>query len=64
MSKGKLAKFADMERFENVFQYPYSVVDDVPFKIENEIVQSHEYNDEYLKLVDKNGKLMYSIHRY
>ena len=24
MSKGKLAKFADMERFENVFQYPYS----------------------------------------
>lgn len=27
MSKGKLAKFADMERFENVFQYPYSVVD-------------------------------------
>ena len=31
MSKGKLAKFADMERFENVFQYPYSVVDDVPF---------------------------------
>jgi len=24
MSKGKLAKFADMERFENVFQYSYS----------------------------------------
>ena len=33
MSKGKLAKFADMERFENVFQYPYSVVDDVPFEM-------------------------------
>ena len=31
MSKGKLAKFADMERYENVFQYPYSVVDQVPF---------------------------------
>lgn len=26
MSKGKLEKFADMERFENVFQYPYSLL--------------------------------------
>ena len=25
MGKGKLAKFADMETYENVFQYPYSV---------------------------------------
>ena len=31
MSKGKLAKFADMETYDNVFQYPYSVVSDVPF---------------------------------
>ena len=31
MSKGKLAKFADMEKYENVFQYPYSVVEHVPF---------------------------------
>jgi len=31
MSKGKLAKFADMENYENVFQYPYPVVSDVPF---------------------------------
>ena len=31
MSKGKLAKFADMERYGNVFQYPYSVIDNVPF---------------------------------
>ena len=33
MSKGKLAKFADMERYENVFQYPYSVIDNVPFEM-------------------------------
>ena len=33
MSKGKLAKFADMETYENVFQYPYSVVSDVPFEM-------------------------------
>lgn len=32
MSKGKLAKFADMETYENVFQYPYSVVEHVPFE--------------------------------
>ena len=31
MGKGKLAKFADMERYENVFQYPFSVADNVPF---------------------------------
>ncbi len=31
MSKGKLAKFADMETYACVFQYPYSVVSDVPF---------------------------------
>lgn len=26
-----MAKFADMERYSNVFQYPYSVIDNVPF---------------------------------
>ena len=31
MSKGKLQKFADMARYPHVFEYPYSVVDDVPF---------------------------------
>ena len=33
MSKGKLAKFADMETYENVFQYPFSVVEHVPFEM-------------------------------
>lgn len=31
MGKGKLAKFADMAEYPHVFEYPYSVVDDVPF---------------------------------
>ena len=31
MSTGKLQKFADMARYPHVFEYPYSVVDDVPF---------------------------------
>lgn len=32
MSKGKLEKFADMAKYENVFQYPYSVMEHVPFE--------------------------------
>ena len=31
MSKGKLAKFADLETYENVFQYPYSAMEQVTF---------------------------------
>ena len=30
MGKGKLQKFADMARYPHVFEYPYSVADDVP----------------------------------
>ena len=33
MSKGKLAKFADMAAFPHVFEYPFSVVDHVPFEM-------------------------------
>jgi tRNA (guanine-N7-)-methyltransferase len=31
MGKNKLQKFADMATYTNVFQYPYSVADSVPF---------------------------------
>lgn len=43
MSKGKLAKFADMARYENVFQYPYSVVEQVPFEMKG------HWHDQYFK---------------
>ena len=43
MSKGKLAKFADMETYKNVFQYPYSVVSDVPFTMRG------NWHEEYFK---------------
>ena len=43
--QGKLAKFADMERFENVFQYPYSVVDDVPFDMKGKWREMYFHND-------------------
>ena len=31
MGRGKLEKFADMRTYSHVFEYPYSVVDNVPF---------------------------------
>ncbi|MDE6180654.1 MAG: tRNA (guanosine(46)-N7)-methyltransferase TrmB, partial [Phocaeicola sp.] len=31
MGKGKLEKFADMREYPHVFEYPYSVADNVPF---------------------------------
>lgn len=43
MGKGKLAKFADMETYENVFQYPFSVVSDVPFTMRG------HWHEEYFK---------------
>lgn len=33
MAKGKLQKFADMRRYPNVVEHPYSVVDDVEFAL-------------------------------
>ena len=43
MGKGKLAKFADMETYENVFQYPYSVVEHVPFEMKG------HWHEQYFK---------------
>lgn len=33
MGKNKLEKFADMRSYPHVFEYPYSVVDNVPFEM-------------------------------
>ena len=33
MSKGKLAKFADMASYPHVFEYPYAEVENVPFEL-------------------------------
>ena len=33
MTKGKLAKFADMRAYPHVFEYPFSVADNVPFEM-------------------------------
>ena len=45
MSKGKLEKFADMARYENVFQYPYSVAEQVPFEMKGGWRKEYFHND-------------------
>ena len=41
MGKGKLQKFAEMETFKNVFQYPFSVIEDKPFEMKG------KWNEQY-----------------
>lgn len=43
MGKGKLEKFADMREYQHVFEYPYSVADNVPFQMKG------NWNKEYFK---------------
>ena len=45
MGKGKLAKFADMASYENVFQYPFSVVEHVPFEMKGHWREQYFHND-------------------
>lgn len=61
MGKGKLAKFADMERYENVFQYPYSVVDNVPFDMKGHWRQQFFHNDNPIVLELGCGKGEYTV---
>ena len=43
MSKGKLAKFADMANYPHVFEYPYSAVENIPFEMKG------KWNKEFFK---------------
>lgn len=61
MSKGKLAKFADMERYENVFQYPYSVVDNVPFNMKGHWREEYFKNNNPIVLELGCGKGEYTV---
>ena len=61
MSKGKLAKFADMERYENVFQYPYSVVEQVPFEMKGRWNECYFHNDHPIVLELGCGKGEYTV---
>jgi tRNA (guanine-N7-)-methyltransferase len=61
MSKGKLAKFADMATYENVFQYPYSVVEHVPFEMQGHWREQYFKNDNPIILELGCGKGEYTV---
>jgi tRNA (guanine-N7-)-methyltransferase len=61
MGKGKLAKFADMETYENVFQYPYSVVEHVPFEMQGHWREEYFHNDNPIVLELGCGKGEYTV---
>ena len=61
MGKGKLAKFADMETYGNVFQYPYSVVSDVPFTMRGHWREQYFHNENPIILELGCGKGEYAV---
>lgn len=61
MGKGKLAKFAEMESFENVFQYPYSVISNVPFEMKGHWKEQFFHNNNPIVLELGCGKGEYTV---
>ena len=61
MGKGKLAKFAEMETFSNVFQYPFSVVDNVPFEMQGHWREQYFKNNHPVVLELGCGKGEYTV---
>ena len=61
MSKGKLAKFADMAKYENVFQYPYSVMEHVPFDLTGSWREKYFHNNNPIVLELGCGKGEYTV---
>lgn len=61
MGKGKLAKFADMEKYENVFQYPFSVIEQVPFEMKGRWREDYFHNDNPIVLELGCGKGEYAV---
>ncbi len=61
MGKGKLAKFADMESYPNVFQYPYSVVENIPFAMRGHWCEEYFHNSNPIVLELGCGKGEYAV---
>nr|MBP7472387.1 tRNA (guanosine(46)-N7)-methyltransferase TrmB [Prevotella sp.] len=61
MGKGKLAKFAEMEVLENVFQYPFSVIDNVPFEMKGHWREQYFKNNNPIVLELGCGKGEYTV---
>ena len=61
MGKGKLAKLADMATYENVFQYPFSVVEHVPFEMKGHWREQYFHNQNPIVLELGCGKGEYTV---
>lgn len=61
MSKGKLAKFAEMETFPNVFQYPFSVISHEPFAMQGHWRDAYFHNSNPIILELGCGKGEYTV---
>lgn len=61
MGKGKLAKFADLANYPHVFEYPYSVVDNVPFELKGKWGESFFKNDHPVVLELGCGRGEYTV---
>ena len=61
MGKGKLQKFAEMETFSNVFQYPFSAIDNVPFDMKGRWREMFFHNDNPIVLELGCGKGEYAV---
>lgn len=61
MSKGKLAKFADMATYRNVFQYPYSAMNDAPFAMRGHWREEYFHNQNPIILELGCGKGEYAV---
>ena len=61
MSKGKLAKFADMASYPHVFEYPFSVVEDVPFELRGRWREDFFHNENPIVLELGCGRGEYAV---
>ena len=61
MGKGKLEKFADMASYPHVFEYPYSVADNVPFEMKGKWNETFFGNDHPIVLELGCGRGEYTV---
>lgn len=61
MGKNKLSKFADMENFPHVFEYPYSVLQEKGFEMKGKWKESFFRNDNPIILELGCGKGEYTV---
>ena len=61
MGKNKLEKFADMAEYPHVFQYPYSVAEEVPFEMKGKWHEAFFKNDRPIVLELGCGRGEYTV---